>query len=140
MIPLEPRQKVMETLGKTGCYFLSIIHLAENITKERIDAIEQFLIALSEGNVRQDCFVTRPDAVLTTATGARWGMKKEAAYYLPGGLEHEILRFERQAVGELISHFVVGNGVGGVAWDPYGDSRTVREGKLVSKRVFYREA
>ena len=140
MVPLEPRQKVMETLGKTGCYFLSIVHLAENVTKERIDAIEAFLIALSGGNVLQDCFVVRPNVILGDLTGVRWGMRKEPASYMTGGMEHEILRFERQDVGVLMGHFVMGDGNGGVAYDPYGNSRTVREGKLVSKRVFYREA
>lgn len=138
MIPMEPRQKVMEALGKTGCYFLSIIHLAEALTKERIDAVEQFLLALAQGFVKQDCFVVDPGAILSELTGVRWGMKKETAEYLPGSAELEILRFERQDVGVLVGHFVVGDGKGAVAWDPYGDSRTVREGKLISKRIFYR--
>lgn len=139
MIPMEPRQKLMETLGKTGCYFLSIIHLAEYCTKEREDAIEQFLVALSEGNVQQDCFVVHPENILSGMTGIQWGVKKVTSEYLPGPDELEILRFERQAVGDLVGHFVVGDGKGGVSYDPYGDSRTVREGKLISKRVFYRE-
>lgn len=137
MTPLEPRQRIMEALGKAGCYFLSIIHLAEYCTKERIDAIEQFLIALSEGNVQQDCFVVRPEKILSDITGIGWGVKKVTADYMPGPDELEILRFERQDVGALIGHFVVGD-KGKVSYDPYGDSKTVREGKLVSKRVFYR--
>ena len=140
MVPLEPRQKVMETLGKTGCYFLSIIHLAEYCTKERIDAIEAFLISLSADNVKQDCFVVRPHSILSDFSGVKWGMKKTVAEYTCAPEELEILRYERQDVGALVGHFVVGDGKGGVSYDPYGDSRTVREGKLISKRVFYREA
>jgi hypothetical protein len=140
MVPLEPRQKLMETLGKNGCYFLSIVHLAENVTKERIDAIEAFLIALSSGNVQQDCFVVAPWTILSRLSGVRWGMRKEAKDYPTKPGELEILRFERQDIGALVGHFVVGDGRGGVAWDPFGESRTVRDGVLVSKRVFYREA
>ena len=135
---MEPRQRLMETLGKTGCYFLSIVHLAEYCTRERVDAIEAFLIALSDGNVQQNCFVVNPDMILTQLTGISWEMKKTVAEYTPGPDELEVLRFERQEVGSLISHFVVGDGKGMVSYDPYGDSRTVREGKLVSKRIFYR--
>lgn len=138
MTPLEPRQRIMEILGKAGCYFLSIIHLAEYCTKERIDAIEQFLIALSDGNVQQDCFVVHPDKILSDITGIGWGAKKVTADYVPGPDELEILRFERQEVGNQIGHFVVGDGKGKISYDPYGDSKTVREGVLVSKRVFYR--
>lgn len=140
MTPMEPRQKVMETLGKSGCYFLSIIHLAETATHERIDAVEQFMLALSQGFIRQDCFVVSPALILSELTGIRWGMKKTTADYAAGPDELEILRFERQDVGALIGHFVAGDGKGRVAYDPYGDSRTVRDGALISKRVFYREA
>jgi hypothetical protein len=130
----------METLGKSGCYFLSIVHLAECCVKERIDAVEQFLIALAEGNVKQDVFVVHPEKILSDITGVQWGMKKVTSEYLPSPEELEILRFERKEVGSVIGHFVVGNGKGGVSYDPYGDSRTVREGNLISKRIFYREA
>ena len=140
MVPMEPRQKLMETLGKTGCYFLSIVHLAENVTKERIDAIEAFLIAFSSGNVQQDCFVVAPGTILSQLSGVRWGMRKEDKAYPTKPGELEILRFERKDVGAVVGHFVVGDGSGGVAWDPFGESRTVRDGVLISKRVFYREA
>ena len=140
MTPDEPRQKLMETLGKVGCYFLSIVHLAEQVTLERIDAVEAFLFGIDQGFVRRDCFVERPAPIIDELTGVHWGMKKTTADYIPGPGELEVLRFERQEVGALIGHFVVGDGHGRVAWDPYGDSKTVREGSLVSKRVFYRLA
>jgi hypothetical protein len=35
----------------------------------------------------------------------------------------------------IYSHFVLGNGEGGVAYDPLGDSKTVALGALQSKRI-----
>lgn len=46
--------------------------------------------------------------------------------------QREILYFENGNMG----HFVVGNGMGDVAWDPWLNSNTVQYGKLVSKRIF----
>ena len=48
--------------------------------------------------------------------------------------EIEILRFE----SSYGSHFVVGDGGGHVAYDPWGVSRAVRQGRIESKRIFRR--
>ena len=56
MAPSESRQKVMKMLGEYGCYFLSLVHLAENITEKRIDAVEQYLEALNKKLSGYDIF------------------------------------------------------------------------------------
>ncbi len=134
----EPRQKIMETLGKSGCYFLAIVHLAEDIMKRTFDALQVFLAAIKLGYVKEDCFITMPEKMLEMLTENRWTvMKADKDAPIIGG-SYEILRFERTDPSGTYPHFVVGDGMGKVAWDPYGDSRTVREGKLISKRIFRR--
>jgi hypothetical protein len=51
--------------------------------------------------------------------------------------DDEILHFERVVGrGKIIPHFVAGDGLCHVAYDPWGVSKTVREGELRSRRVF----
>lgn len=138
MIENKPRQKWFHVIGETGCYFLSILHAAERITGQYIDAFAAFMMAISKAMVRDDCFVTDPAGLLGYLTGEPWAVTKEAAGYQCRGGEVEILRYEWQEVGELHGHFVVGNCLGEIEYDPYGESQTVKNGKLVSKRVFRR--
>jgi hypothetical protein len=63
---------------------------------------------------------------------------KESANYVATKGEHEILYFEREDTLQTWGHFVVGDGLGVVCYDPYGDSMTVKKGKLTSKRIFRR--
>lgn len=67
-------------------------------------------------------------------------MRHEGADYQPLPEEMEILRFERQTTGTTYAHFVVGDGKGGVSYDPLDLSQTVAQGRLVSKRIVKRLA
>jgi hypothetical protein len=138
MIQDKPRQKWFHTIGENGCYVLSILHAAERITGQYIDAFAAFMLALSKGLVKDDCFVTDPAGLLGYLTGETWSVTKELPGYMCKGGEVEILRYEWQEVGELHGHFVGGNGQGEIEYDPYGESLTVKNGKLVSKRIFRR--
>ena len=136
----EPRQAVMQRLGDGGCYLLSLVWQAERETALRIDAVEQYLNALRSGWCRENCFLLDPARIFTTMVGWPWTLRKEAPTYMPSPDEREILRFERPTPGLIYSHFVVGDMRGGVAYDPLGDSLTVAEGQLVSKRILRRSA
>jgi hypothetical protein len=37
----------------------------------------------------------------------------------------------------IYSHFVLGDGTGRVKYDPLGSSKTVAEGRLISKRILH---
>jgi hypothetical protein len=133
-----PRQKLFRTIGETGCFLLSIIHLAEHITGKYIDAFATYLLALGRGQIGEDCFVKDAGSILSDLTGNVYNMSKEAAGYQCKPGELEILRYEWQEVSTLHGHFVAGNGWGAVEYDPYGTSLTVANGKMVSKRIFRR--
>jgi hypothetical protein len=136
MIQDKPRQKIFNTLGATGCYFFSLLHAAEKITGQYIDAFGAFLMAGLKGWIKDDCFVTDPDEILSWFTGKTWTMTKEGPDYACTDLEVEILRYEWQETTTLHGHFVCGDRAGGIEYDPYGDSLTVKNGKLASKRIF----
>lgn len=136
MIENKPRQRWFNVLGRYGCYFLSILHAAEKVTGKYIDAFAAFMLAMDKGYVKEDCFVTNPAELLIWLTGEKWTMTKEAAGFVCVDAEVEILRYEWQETTELHGHFVVGDGDGGIEYDPYGESLTVKNGKLVSKRIF----
>jgi len=130
-------QKIAETMGKDGCYIFSLIYLAEKVSRTNIDALDVYRRALESGYIESDCYVREPVKLLEMLTGKKWAMVKGSSTYATKKDEFEILRFEYTAGRSIIGHFVVGDGVGRVEYDPYGDSRTVRVGKLISKRVFW---
>ena len=131
-------QRYCEALGKSGCYFLSILNLAEKITGKLIDHARAYEECLGAAFIKADCFVNFPGRILEHYTGSMYEVSQAAKDYKPSTGEFEILRFERKDTTQTFAQFVVGDGTGRVAFDPYGDSLTVREGYLVSKRIFRR--
>lgn len=131
-------QRDHEHIGATGCYFLSIIYIAEELTAAYIDAYQAYLQALQSCAIMEDCFVSDPAALMRMLTRVNWSVSKEAAGYKPANGEKVIIRYERNDTLKNTGHFVVGNDEGGIEYDPYGTSATVRLGKPVSTRVFRR--
>jgi hypothetical protein len=134
MVATESRQKLMKTLGEYGCYFLSLIHLAEELTGKRIDAIDAFLYARQQKWIEDDCTMLAPDSVLSRFAGAVFAVAKEDAGYSAKDGEYEVLQFQNGT----FKHFVLGDGHGRVAYDPLGDSNTVAKGVVIGKRIFRR--
>ncbi len=130
-------QRAAASIGESGCYFLSILYLAEATTRRAVDALHVYQLAVTAGLIDGDCFVKDAGGIMTLLCDEKWECVKAGPghplpldYSLKAG-ELEILRFE---LGGL-AHFVVGRGRGTVAFDPYGASRTVAEGKMVSRRI-----
>jgi hypothetical protein len=122
----------METIGREGCYFLCIVRIAEEITGSRIDAVAVYLFAVARQWMDKDCYLVQPHRILEHMTGQRWTpIKEDRAYQVQPG-EKEVLRYERTEGRTTQAHFVLPD------YDPYGDSLTVRNGRIVSKRIFRR--
>ena len=144
-------QRVMAAIGKAGCYVLCIIRHAEKLRDCDFSPLAEYGSARMLGFMREDCYVWSAGKLLGHLAGGAWIVLKAGdgldsagkpydlplAYVLQPG-ELEIDRYEIAGDADS-SHFVVGDGVT-VEWDPYGDSRTVRLGHLVSKRIFRRTA
>ena len=131
----EPRQKIMLALGEGGCYLLSMVHIAEDLSGHRIDAVKAYLDLVRVGILREDGYVKDASAAMEALAGGSWWVRKEGPDYTPQNGEFEILRFERPTPKMIYSHFVLGNGQGQVKYDPLGNSQTVAGGELVSKRI-----
>jgi hypothetical protein len=131
----EARQKICSQIGQFGCYFLCIVHLAEEILKERIDVVELYEASTFTGVMGEDCFVNDPAKLIKMMVPGEWTMTRYGTGYVPKDGEYEITRYERTTTAGVLSHFVV-TSTGNVLYDPLGDSMTVKYGKAVSKRVF----
>lgn len=131
------KQKIAEILGENGCYFFSILYLAEKISGKKFNPLDIYLDSLAKRFMEKDCFVNDAGKLLSMLTGQNWRHTKQDASYVVKKDELEILYYENTTTLKTYGHFVVGN-KGKVEYDPYGDSKTVKEGKLHSKRVFSR--
>lgn len=127
-------QLICKKIGDSGCYFISLL----KIVNCDYAAIALYQKALDAKIIDEDCFVQDPPSLLSLAAGGTWDVRHEDANYQTKRDEWEILRFERKDTTVTYAHFVVGDGYGHVADDPLGNSRTVAEGKLVSKRIIRR--
>lgn len=138
-------QREMLAIGKTGCYFLSIIHIASTIftTRERgvfdvdyvdstIQVLKLFRDGIERGWCDKECFMIRPDEMLKAlvADAKSVSVKHAPLDYKPKENEYEITRYEKGSW----AHFVCTKG-GKITYDPYGyDEKDL--GKPVSKRIF----
>jgi hypothetical protein len=130
-------QTFFEEAGKAACYALSIVNIAEEVLGRQVDACTALLEGVAKGFIRyapfedpDNFFVDRPAEFLEYLTGQKWTVRKEAAGYRPAQGEYVVMRYERQATGMTIGHFRR------PGWDSLVTSKCVREGKLVSLRVF----
>lgn len=142
-------QRAALAIGRTGCYFLSILAIAEETASFRPDPLVEYAAAVQAKTLGDDCMVLDAGRLMTNVSGIAWAcIKAGPGHPLPLDYqtkpgEREILRYERPAdpregPGAEFAHFVVGDGSGCLAWDPWGDSAAVKNGKLVSKRIFRR--
>jgi hypothetical protein len=120
----------METIGRDGCYFLCLIRIAEEITGQRIDAIPVYLFAVDRQWMDAECYLVQPHRILEHLTGIKWMVRKEPKTYIPLPGEKEVLRYECTVGRTTIGHFVLPD------YDPLGNSLTVQNGFLASKRIF----
>jgi len=139
LMTMRSRQKDFERIGAEGCYFLSIVRAAERLHARYIDAYLAYIHALETQLIEEDCFVNDPAGLLGNLTEGKWSVTKEPADYKAKPGEIVILRYERKEPTKTWAHFVLASTDGSkVEYDPYGGSKTVKDGVLVSKRVFSR--
>jgi hypothetical protein len=125
-------QTICRIIGDSGCYFLSLLRLYGY----EMQAPSLFIDFTRLKWLDEDCYVRDPAAICNFLDNTkRHRVVYAAADYILQPDEREILRYERKTTGTTFSHFVVGNGQGRVEWDPLGDSLTVKNGSLVSKRI-----
>lgn len=123
-------------IGQSGCYFLCLLKLVGR----HGDALGIYYNARKANAIDDECWVSNPGIILSLAAGGKWDVRHAPKDYVVERGELEILRYERRTSAGVMGHFVVGDFKGGVLWDPKGDSLTVAQGHLVSKRIVRRLA
>jgi hypothetical protein len=128
-----------------GCYFTSVLFHAERKTGSKFDATKVLAIfnaAKKTGILGDECFVQDPVRLANLAGLAVESVTKAENNAIPDASGFEILHFHRAAdtpagMGNAMhDHFVAGDGHGQVAFDPLGQSNTVKYGYLQNKRIF----
>lgn len=133
-----------KTLRLFGCYFFTILYFAEKERGEEYtypDIMTYFLGMVERGFMDFcDAFIFDPEGIFQYfGIDVTYTDRHEPPDYQTLDGDIEILYYERvKPDGDKVPHFVAGDGRGGIAFDPAGDSRTVREGTLKSKRIFRR--
>lgn len=137
----EPLQIFCKKIGISGCYFLCVCKVAElildkilNVTSLYKKATETIVNGLPI--MDEDCFMNNPEALLEIITNKKIKLWKEFNLsYIPKENEYIIGCYEWNDTMETYYHFVLLNTDKMVEYDPYGFSKTVQKGKLVSLRV-----
>ena len=149
---IEEIQNLYLSLGKWGCYELSIMYVAEleNMTS-MADPLRQHTINLHLGFVDSLCVVQNAGGMMESLCGGKWICLKAGngtdsvgrAFDLPldytiGTHEHDIHRYIRTVENEPghkveIGHFFYAGP--GKLFDSCGNSLTRKSGKLVSRRI-----
>ena len=128
-----------------GCYETSILFLVNKILNEPLDPDTIYSLHkefVRAGWVQHDgtykCYIKDAPAIfghfgLNATQVFVAGSHRIPASRVCGDNEYEILLFKQPG---YYGHFVVGDGRGHVAFDPWGESNSVESGTLLNKRVF----
>lgn len=121
-------------LGKAGCYFLAILHAFGGTD----GALGWYYSAIDQKMLQPDGLVLDAGKLASALSGTKWVCHKEPIEYKAKPGEIEILRYQVDRTGGSSTHFVNGDGLGGLAHDPWPGSLTVKDGYLAGKRIFTR--
>ncbi len=123
-----------EHLREYGCGILASLHVFSiRLTAEQLNKMYEALLAASA--IDKDCTIQWiPFTKMLTSRFEFVGIFNEG--YLTKSNEVEVLQFFNPNNG--FKHFVAGDGLGRVSWDPIPNSKTVREGHRIGKRIWKR--
>lgn len=125
-----------------ACYMFSLVWWAHRKTGLVVSPMllndELYVDFQKKGYMRETCYVLNPIGILSfLGVSDVHSVAKRPASYKPKAHEFCIGQFK---AGDEMSHFVPVDNKGNVLYDPWwseeGGSRAVREGKLISWRVF----
>jgi hypothetical protein len=138
-------QTLMAEAGEAACYALCIIEIAERVTGQHIDCMQEIIRAIDKKYIyynwknasdNDNFTVLKPAEWLSEMSSYRidrkWLVEKAPAAYTAREGEYVVDRWERQATGKTTGHFRLPD------WDSLADSQTVKYGHIASKRVFRR--
>ena len=135
---LQRDERLSPIINEFGCYLMSIFFLVNKWTNFPFSAelINDLYHKIHKcGWIDGQCTILNPQAIFGyLGMDVTYTNRHEEPWKNCRENEIEILKFS-STHGD---HFVVGDGSGHVAYDPWGSSRAVRQGELESKRIFRR--
>ena len=130
------KQKLAKSIGDEGCYFLSLLYIAERELGREYDVIGTFSFFNKKGYVGDDCYMASPAAMMSELLGKRCSIRKSWDFSEAlAENEREVRCYKRETTGTTYYHFVVVDAAGNVEYDPLEDSNTVRLGSPYSRRI-----
>lgn len=123
-------QKKCEQIGKSGCYFLTLL-TSVGVSDQYV--IKYYDIAVNNKIMDSDCYIIDPEELLRLVTGRKYKVVKSDTLDYKADI---IIAKWKTATHE---HFVLMNKENVVIYDPYGDSNTVKNGYIDSYRLFYEQ-
>lgn len=130
--PRFPVEVNKEGCGLVSLFYLAFDHAGRKATIEEL--LEYYYDMVNNGVIRKDCYINHWGDALAFLGIPNFYVGWESPSYVCKSDEAEILQFFNPLNG--FKHFVVGDGMGNVIFDPIGKSRTVAVGRLLSKRIF----
>lgn len=138
-LPLQTDNELPFEVRKWGCYLLCALYvLCEEKKRDMCYPLIKlaYYLGKQNGYIESGCFVSNLWGVYeelhygNLKKDIKWGTKAETC---PKGA-YELLFYKWNNLG----HFVVGNGKGGILYDPMGEASVVmKNGKLSSKRFLW---
>lgn len=128
-------QSVYLSIGNEACFFLQLLNIAEKDTGFRIDPVTAALICKANGLIyfntddlkdKNNFLVKGHAEILNLITGKTWQYTKASPSYRPKKNEYVIKEYQN---GNYI-HFDSDD------FHSLQDSQTVKNGKVISKRIF----
>jgi len=140
---LQRDPRLNDRINKFGCYLMFIFYNVNKYTNYMFDPPiinDLYEVFIGHGYVDHDCYIIDPEAIFSFLDmPVKYTDKHESIFRRCREDEFEALMFrlDRPRHKPWI-HFTAGSGNGTVTYDPWGCSRAVAEGRLVSKRIFRR--
>jgi hypothetical protein len=137
-------QTFLQEAGEAACYALSIIKIAEEARGTELPCVESLLRGVDRGYIaynwtdptdNDNFYVRDPAGFLSDLTGRDCTVRvidlpHEVAAWRPADNEYTVQCWQREKTGYVVTHFRR------PTWDSLLSSATVRQGRLVSLRVF----
>lgn len=129
-------QRTAQQVGIQGCLFLATCY--------NLNIIDEwpkwYKIALGKRIIDADCYSFNAVKFIGLVMGGIWEQVEVAFDYLTPIAEYDILMYEakkKDEKGNPITHYVSGDRKGGVLFDPWEGSLSVKDGTK-AKRYTYR--
>jgi len=140
---LQRDPRLNDRINKYACYLMFIFYEVNKYTNYMFDPSiinDLYEVFVKHGYIDRDCYVINPEAIFGFLDlPVKYTGKHESIFRRCGPDEFEALMFRLDRPGRKPwIHFTAGSGNGTVTYDPWGCSKAVAEGRLMSKRIFRR--